>query len=170
MTDKPVIVLMGVSGSGKSTIGTRLGHKLGWTFRDADSFHPPANIAKMSSGIALQDADRWPWLTAIAAWIDERLARREPGIVSCSALKRVYRRHIIGERRGVQLVYLKGDIDLIEKRLGGRKNHFMPAALLRSQFDALEEPRADEHPLSINIALPPARVVATIVDRLGLST
>ena len=107
------IVLMGVSGCGKSTTGVALSRALGWPFRDADSFHPPANIEKMRSGKALEDVDRWPWLSAIAQWIDERCAQHSPGIVSCSALKRVYRDHIIGGRTAVRLVYLKGDMALI---------------------------------------------------------
>src|SRR5262245_52895169 len=121
-----VLVLMGVSGSGKSTTGTRLSKVLGWPFRDADSFHPPANIDKMSRGLPLTDEDRQPWLRAIALWIDERLVSNERGIVSCSALKRAYRRIIIGERIGVRLVYLRGDIDLIGDRISRRRNHFMP--------------------------------------------
>ena len=108
-----VIVLMGVSGCGKSTTGAALSQMLGWPFRDADSFHPPANIDKMSRGIPLTDDDRWPWLAAIAQWIDERCQAGERGIVSCSALKRDVSQRIIGARRGVRLVYLQGDMDLI---------------------------------------------------------
>jgi carbohydrate kinase (thermoresistant glucokinase family) len=163
-----VIVLMGVAGSGKSTTGAALAKALGWPFRDADSFHPPANIAKMSQGLPLNDDDRAPWLAAIAQWIDERCALSEPGIVSCSALKRDYRQRIIGARHGVRLVYLKGDAVLIGRRLRARKHHFMPAALLESQLATLEEPRADEHPLIVSVALSPRRVVGTILERLGL--
>jgi gluconokinase len=163
-----VIVLMGVAGCGKSTTGMALAKALGWPFRDADSFHPPANIAKMSQGLPLNDDDRGPWLAAIADWIDERCESGEPGIVSCSALKRAYRQRIIGARRGVRLVYLKGDAALIGRRLRARKHHFMPAALLESQFATLEEPRADEHPVIVSVALSPRRVVGTILERLGL--
>jgi gluconokinase len=163
-----VIVLMGVAGCGKSTTGAALAKALGWPFRDADSFHPPANIAKMSQGLPLDDDDRGPWLAAIAQWIDERCELSAPGIVSCSALKRAYRQRIIGTRRGVRLVYLQGDIDLIGRRLRARKHHFMPAALLASQFATLEEPRADERPLIVNVAMSPRRVVGTILGRLGL--
>jgi carbohydrate kinase (thermoresistant glucokinase family) len=164
-----VLVLMGVSGCGKSTTGARLSKLLGWPFRDADSFHPPANIDKMSRGVALTDDDRQPWLAAIAAWIDERLQRGEPGIVSCSALKRAYRRVLIGERSGVRLVYLQGDRALIGDRISRRKHHFMPPALLTSQFAALEAPQADERPVMVSVALPPRRVVDSIVAQLGLA-
>ena len=163
-----VIVLMGVSGAGKSTAGTALSRRLGWPFRDADSFHPPANIAKMSRGAPLSDEDRWPWLAAIAHWIDARCAAGEHGIVSCSALKRAYRSHIIGTRTGVQLVYLKGDAALIRRRLKARKHHFMPASLLESQFAALEEPGAEERPVVVSIALSPARVADAILEGLRL--
>lgn len=162
-----VLVLMGVSGSGKSTIGHGLSRKLDWPFRDADSFHPPANIEKMSRGVPLQDADRWPWLTAIAEWIDAQRTAGAPGIVSCSALKRIYREHIIGNRSGVRLVYLKGDMSLIAARLAERKGHFMPPALLQSQFDVLEEPLAAERALVADIAQPPDALVAAIISHLG---
>lgn len=162
-----VVVLMGVSGCGKSTIGSGLSQALGWPFRDADSFHPPANIEKMSRGVPLDDADRWPWLAAIAQWIDTRNAAGAAGIVSCSALKRAYRERIVGAREGVRLVYLKGDMRLIAERLAERKGHFMPTALLQSQFDALEEPSAGERHLVVDIAAPPRDVVAAIIARLG---
>ena len=163
-----VILLMGVSGSGKSTIGAALSQRLGWPFQDADGFHPPANIAKMKSGIPLNDDDRWPWLAAIAYWIDARCAAGKPGIVSCSALKRAYRSRIVGGREDVRLAYLKGDMGLIAQRLQARRDHFMPASLLESQFAALEEPGADERPLVVSIALSPQRVADTIIERLGL--
>ena len=164
-----VLVLMGVSGCGKSTTGARLSKLLGWPFRDADSFHPQANIDKMSKGLPLTDEDRQPWLAAIAQWIDERLAAGECGIVSCSALKRTYRCIIVGERTGVRLVYLKGNMELIGDRLSRRRNHFMPAGLLRSQFDALEEPQGDERALSVPVSLSPRRVVETIMQELRLA-
>jgi carbohydrate kinase (thermoresistant glucokinase family) len=163
-----VVVLMGVSGCGKSTIGARLSKQLGWPFRDADSFHPQANIDKMSRGIPLDDQDRQPWLEAIANWIESRLAGGGSGIVSCSALKRAYRRIIVGERPGVRLVYLQGDRALIGDRLSRRKHHFMPAALQQSQFGALEEPQADEPAIVVSVALTPRRVVAAIVEQLGV--
>jgi gluconokinase len=169
MSNKPplVIVLMGVSGSGKSTVGAELSRALGWPFRDADSFHPPANIDKMSRGIPLTDADRGPWLDAIAQWIDDRLAGGAPAIVSCSALKRAYRQRIVGARPHVALVYLKGDIGVIAARLAKRTGHFMPPELLASQFEALEEPGPEERPIVVSVADPPASIAATIIAELG---
>jgi carbohydrate kinase (thermoresistant glucokinase family) len=163
-----VIVLMGVSSSGKSTAGLLLSEMLGWPFRDADSFHPPANIEKMSRGVPLEDADRWPWLDAIGRWIDEQLGKGQCGIVSCSALKRVYRRRLIGDRQDVHLVYLKGDMELIGERMKERRDHFMPVSLLKNQFDLLEEPQPDEHALVVPVDMPPRRVADTIVAGLGL--
>ncbi len=162
-----VIVLIGVSGCGKSTVGAELSRTLGWSFRDADSFHPPANIDKMTRGTPLTDEDRWPWLDAIARWIDDRLARGESGIVSCSALKRAYRRRIVGDRARVGLVYLKGEIGLIAERLAKRTDHFMPPALLASQFEALEAPQPGERPVIVCIAETPTRIAARIIAELG---
>ncbi len=164
-----VIVLMGVSGCGKSTIGGELSRMLGWPFRDADSFHPPANIEKMRQAIALTDDDRWPWLDAIGSWIGERLARREPGIVSCSALKRAYRTRIGARRQGVRLVYLLGSQEMIAGRLAARAGHFMPAELLASQFAALEEPGPEERALVVGIAMPPLYMARSIVEKFGLT-
>lgn len=163
-----VIVLMGVSGSGKSTVGKELASFTGWPFRDADSFHPPANIEKMRKSIPLTDEDRWPWLDAVATWIDERLARSEPGIVSCSALKRSYRNRIGAKRDGVRLVYLLGSQEMIASRLAARTDHFMPASLLASQFAALEEPGPEEKALVVGIAMPPAFMARSIADKLNV--
>lgn len=163
-----VIVLMGVSGCGKSTTGRRLAATLAWPFRDADSFHPPANIEKMQSGRPLDDTDRAPWLAAIAEWIDDR-RRDGAGVVTCSALKARYRQVLIGDRPDVGLVYLKGSMGLIGDRLGRRKGHFMPPALLQSQFDALEEPSLQEHPLVVPVHLAPRRVVERILTGFGLA-
>jgi len=165
-----VIVLMGVSGCGKSTVGGELSRLLGWPFRDADSFHPPANVEKMRRAIPLTDDDRRPWLDAIAQWIDERRTGRTPGIVSCSALKRIYRERIVGSRGGIRLVYLRGGMELVAARLARREDHFMPAALLASQFEALEEPQEDERPLVVSIEPPPAEIAARIVAELGRAT
>jgi gluconokinase len=167
LAESPVVlVIMGVSGSGKSTIAALLARELGWPCRDADEFHPAANVAKMRSGTPLTDDDRWPWLKAIAAWIDEQRAAHEPGIVTCSALKRSYRDVLIGARDDVRLIYLKGDEALIAQRLAKRNHHFMPAALLRSQFETLEEPGPDEHPIVVSIAPSPEAIAAEILAAL----
>jgi gluconokinase len=163
-----VIVVMGVASSGKTTVGQRLAKELGWEFRDADEFHPPENVAKMSAGTPLNDEDRAPWLAAIAAWIDARLAAGETGIVTCSALKRRYREVILGRRESVRLVHLAGDKATIAARMAKRRHHFMPTSLLDSQFAALEPPGADENPLVIPVTPPPARLTALIRRELGL--
>ena len=161
------IVVMGVSGAGKSTVGTLIAARLDCPFRDADSFHPPANIAKMKSGAALTDEDRRPWLAAIAAWIAAHRAAGTSGVVTCSALKRVYRDIVTDRQRAdVRLVYLKGEFDLIAARLAARKGHFMPPALLRSQFDALEEPAADEHAITVPIDATPQDIAARVIAQL----
>jgi len=163
----PILVIMGVSGAGKSTIAQELVARLGWPFEEGDALHPEANVAKMHAGIPLTDADRRPWLEAVAAWIDGQRAQKQPGIITCSALKRSYRQVIIGNRPEVRLVYLRGSRALIAKRLTGRHGHFMPPSLLQSQFDTLEEPRVDEHSLVVEIGPPAEEVAETIIGRLG---
>ena len=165
-----VLVLMGVSGSGKSTIALELARALGWPFQEGDDLHPPANVEKMRSGQPLDDADRLPWLQSIARWIDGRLAAGKPGIVTCSNLKRAYRRITIGNRRGVTLVYLRGEEAVIRDRLVRRRHHYMPPALLRSQFDALEEPGPHEHPVVVNVRRPVADTVDDLLARLRALT
>jgi len=163
-----VLILMGVSGAGKSTIATVLARRLGWPFRDADEFHPPANVEKMKSGAPLTDEDRRPWLEAIAAWIDQQCSRGAHAIVTSSALKRRYRAVIVGDRRDVRLVFLKGEKDLIASRLAKRHGHFMPPSLLQSQFDDLEEPGPEENPLVVSVDATPEAIAAEILERLGL--
>ncbi len=163
-----VLIVMGVSGSGKSTIGSLLVQRLHWEFEDADWLHPASNVDKMHSGIALTDEDRWPWLRAVAAWIDRTRRSGGHGIVPCSALKRRYRDILIGDRADVRLVYLKGDETLIARRVATRHEHFMPQSLLHSQFEALEEPGADENPIIVSIEPPPREIVARILSELGM--
>lgn len=163
-----VIVVMGVASSGKTTIGTMLAERLAWPYRDADSFHPPANVAKMSSGLPLDDTDRAPWLDAIATWIQEQLDHDRSGVVSCSALRRAYRDRVVAGRPGVRIVHLVGDRALIAERMSRRKDHFMPASLLDSQFETLEPPAPDENVLAVDVSGTPAHIVDEIIARLAL--
>ncbi len=164
---KPVIaVVMGVSGSGKTTVSALLAATLGCRFREGDDLHPRENVAKMQGGTPLTDADRMPWLRSIAEEIDGWRARKEPGVITCSALKRAYRDVIVGPRPDVALVFLKGSHDLIRRRLEGRHEHFMPAALLESQLAALEEPTPDERPITVDVRGRPAEIAREIVRRL----
>lgn len=161
-----ILVLMGVSGCGKTTIGALIAEMRGWRFQEGDALHPPSNVAKMHGGVPLDDRDRAPWLCAIAAVIDDWRERGEAGVVACSALKRRYRNRIIGRRAGVVLVYLKGSQELIEKRLAARHGHFMPSTLLVSQFAALEEPGPDERPIVACVAPPPAVIARSVLTEL----
>jgi gluconokinase len=162
-----ILVVMGVSGSGKTTIGSLLATRLGWKYAEADDFHSASSVAKMAAGQPLTDDDRVPWLRAIAAWIDDRIARGEHGVVTCSALRRRYRDVL--RRPQVQLVYLRGDRQLIERRMAGRQGHFFKPSLLESQFETLEEPGPDEGVLAVPIAEHAPDVVAAILSALGLS-
>ncbi len=163
-----VLVVMGVSGCGKSTIASMLANRLRWIYEDGDWFHPQSNIEKMHHGEPLDDADRWPWLHAIADWIDATRHDGGHGIVACSALKRAYRDILVGDRKDVRIIYLKGDRNLIARRVAARADHFMPAALLDSQFAALEEPTAGERPVVVSIVPHPRQIVETIVEKLGI--
>jgi carbohydrate kinase (thermoresistant glucokinase family) len=164
MPTPTILVLMGVSGSGKSTIGRPLAQRLGWDFEEGDDLHPKANIAKMSRGQALDDADRAPWLAAVRGWIDGEVQAGRSGVITCSALKRAYRDQLRQGRPEVRLVYLKGDETIINDRMKHRSGHFMPVSLLESQFETLEAPAADEHPIVIDIRQPVATQVEEIVQ------
>ena len=159
-----IVLLMGVSGSGKTTVGRSLSAELGWTFLDADDFHPQDNVAKMAAGIALSDADRLPWLDRLAEEMREETARGRDVVLACSALKQAYRERLAqGARQDLVLVYLKGDPTTIESRLALRSGHYMPASLLASQFAALEEP-ADA--IVIDIRQTPKAQAAEIAAQL----
>ena len=162
------LVVMGVSGSGKSTIGEKLAQRLGWSYEDGDRFHPSSNVAKMSAGQPLTDEDRRPWLQAIANEIDRVCEAREHAVIACSALKRPYRDILVHGRHDVRIIYLKGTQDLIASRLALRKGHFMPPGLLASQFKTLEPPDASENPVTVSIDVPVETIVDDIVRQLGL--
>jgi gluconokinase len=161
------LVVMGVSGSGKSTIADKLAERLGWTFEDGDRFHPASNVAKMSAGHPLTDGDRWPWLQAIADEIDRVCREGEHAVIACSALKRAYRDILVHGRSDVRMVYLNGSQELIASRLARRKGHFMPPGLLDSQFKTLEPPDESEHPLTVSIDGSVDAIVDDIVRQLG---
>jgi gluconokinase len=161
----PILVVMGVAGSGKTTIGAMLAGRLGWTYVDADDFHPPSNVEKMHAGIPLTDDDRWPWLQAIADWMRRQT---DPAVVTCSALKRKYRDVLREARPDLKLIYLDGSRELIEKRMVARHGHFFPKELLDSQFRDLEPPGPDEDALIVPIDGSPEQVVQEIINRLGL--
>jgi gluconokinase len=160
-----VIILMGVSGSGKTTVGTRLAEALDWPFADADDFHPEANVEKMSRGEPLTDEDRWPWLRAIRDFIRKRVEREESVVVTCSALKASYREVLVDDLPDAVLVYLRGSYDLIRERLENRGDHFFDADMLDSQFDTLEPPSADEA-LIVDVDASPEAIVDTIRRRI----
>ena len=161
-----VLVTMGVSGSGKTTIAMKLAERLGWQMLEGDKLHPPANIAKMQAGTPLDDADRWPWLHAIADAIDKWRANGVSGVVACSALKRAYRDILIGSRPDVRIVYLQGSHAMIAQRMAARHGHFMPTGLLDSQFATLEEPDAAERAIMVSIAPQPDAIVDAIIEKL----
>jgi len=160
------IVVMGVSGSGKSTIAARLAERLGWTFEDGDRFHPASNVAKMSAGHPLTDDDRWPWLQAIAQEIDRVCRSGGHVVIACSALKRVYREVLVRGRDDIRIAFLQGSQALIAERLVRRKGHFMPPGLLDSQFRTLEPPDAGERPITVSIDAPVESIVEEIVRRI----
>ena len=162
------LVLMGVSGSGKSTIADRLAARLDWRFEDGDGFHPPGNVAKMSAGQPLTDDDRRPWLQAIADEIDRVSRQGQRLVVACSALKRSYRDILSHGRKDIRFVFLNGSYELIAGRLAARKGHFMPPGLLASQFKTLEPPDTSEHPVTVSIDAPVETIVDDIIHQLKL--
>jgi gluconokinase len=161
-----VLVVMGVSGSGKTTVGAMLAGRLGWEFVDGDDFHPAVNVAKMHAGHPLTDEDRWPWLDSIGAWIRAVVATGGRGVVACSALKRIYRDRLGGGRPEVLFVLLEGDEALIAARQGARHGHYMPASLVASQFATLESPGDGERVMEVSVDRAAAEVVAAAAARV----
>ena len=159
-----VVIVMGVSGAGKSTVAEALAAQLGWDLADGDDFHPPSNLAKMAGGIPLTDSDRWPWLANIAQWIDTEIAAGRRGVVACSALKRAYRDRL--RRPEVLFAYLDVPRPELERRLTQRTGHFMPPSLLDSQLMALEPPGEDEPALRVAAGEPPDLVAERIARAL----
>jgi gluconokinase len=162
-----ILVVMGVSGSGKSTLASGLAVSLKLPFKEGDTLHPLANVAKMEAGQPLSDEDRAPWLARIKEWIDTQLDRGQSGIITCSALKRAYRDVLRANRANVIFVYVEGDQSLIRQRLSGRQGHFMPASLLASQFATLEPPTPDEHPIVVTAADPRQEQLRTTIEALS---
>lgn len=168
--DNPVVlVVMGVSGCGKSTVAALLAGELDWPFEEGDALHPQANIDKMAAGHALDDDDRWPWLEIVADWIEKTLDSGSNGVITCSALKRSYRDVLNRRGSGVQFIYLAGSRETIAGRLASRHGHFMPTSLLDSQFSTLEEPTSDEPSLRIGVGPAPASIAQEIIDAFALT-
>jgi gluconokinase len=167
-TDRSLhLVVIGVAGSGKTTVGRELAGRLGCPFADADEFHPPANVSKMSAGVPLTDEDRRPWLEAIAAWIRARAAAAETAVVTCSALKRSYRDALRAASADVRFVHLTGSRELLASRIGGRTGHFMAASMLDSQLAILEPLAQDEPGITVDVTPPPGEIVDAVLARLG---
>jgi gluconokinase len=154
-------ILMGVSGSGKTTIGKALATKLGWDFYDADDFHTPENITKMASGVPLNDDDRAPWLVSLHALIASCLKENQPGVLACSALKEGYQQLLLADNPGVEIVFLQGDYDLIWSRMSARPGHYMKPEMLKSQFEALDEP---SNGMVIDVSRPVDKIVGQILE------
>jgi len=163
-----ILIIFGVSGAGKTTVGKLLARELGWSFIEADDFHPAANIEKMRSGHPLTDKDRWPWLEQLRQQIERSFSAGENAVLACSTLKRAYRDRLRVSDE-VKFVFLSGDYALVEKQLRSRHGHFMNAALLQSQFDDLEEPKADENVLTIELGRTPEEIVESIKAKLNLA-
>jgi carbohydrate kinase (thermoresistant glucokinase family) len=160
---------MGVAGTGKSTVAAALAARLGWTFADGDDFHSRASVARMRAGVPLTDADRWPWLDAIAAWTAQQDAGGHATVVACSALRRTYRDRLRSASASTVFVHLDGDPALLARRIGARTEHFMPAALLPSQLATLEPLQADEAGLVVDVDAPVETIVGIVIARAGLN-
>jgi gluconokinase len=163
-----IVLVGGVAGSGKTTVGVLLADMLHWHFADADAFHSQANIAKMRSGVPLTDADRKPWLDAITTWMDERIAAGESAVAGCSALKQRYRDHLLGGRPEVRMAFLELSRELAHARLTARHGHFFTAALMDSQFAELEPPQETRQLIVLDAANPPTELASEIATRLAL--
>jgi gluconokinase len=161
-----ILVVMGVAGSGKTTIGSRLAEVLGWEFAEGDSFHSTANVEKMARGEPLDDADRWPWLDAIGAWVRARVDAGRCAVVACSALKRSYRDRLRSAWPLLRIVYLDADRDMLMSRLAHRPQHFFPQRLLGSQLRDLEPPAADERPIVVTATDSADAIVRAVVAKL----
>ena len=163
-----IVIVFGVSGAGKTTVGKLLASELGWRFIEADDFHPAANVEKMRSGHPLTDDDRWPWLERLRDQIKHSLAAAKNAVLACSALKRAYRDRLrVSEQ--VKFVFLRGDFALVQKQLRSRRGHFMDPDLLQSQFHDLEEPQPDEHVLTVQLGRTPEEIVDEIKAELHLA-
>jgi gluconokinase len=163
------VVLMGVSGTGKSTVMADFVNRFGWRSAEGDDLHPAANVAKMASGLPLTDADRWPWLQTLAEWIGQRESSGEHCVITCSALKREYRDFLCLGRPSVRFVHLTADVDVLERRMAQRQGHFMPPSLLRSQLEACEDLQPDEPGFAVSAHAPVDRIVDEIAARLGIA-
>jgi gluconokinase len=161
-----ILIVAGVSGSGKTTVGALLAGRLRWPFADADTFHPDANVAKMRAKIPLTDEDRWPWLRAIADWMDARIAAGESAVITCSALKRSYRDLLLCERQEATMVFLEASREELLRRLSSRQGHFFPQQLLDSQLADMEQPKADEHVLTVQDEAEAAQTATKIINLL----
>ena len=158
-----IVIVAGVSGSGKSTVGALLAGRLGWRFADADEFHPAANVEKMRAGVPLTDEDRWPWLRVIAAWMDERIAAGEQAVITCSALKRSYRDLLLAGRPRARMVFLAPDREVRARRLAARHGHFFPEQLLGTQLTDLEPLQPDERVVTVVPAGDPEATADAII-------
>jgi gluconokinase len=164
-----IVIVAGVAGSGKTTVGAQVAGRLGWRFADADDFHPAANVAKMRAGLPLTDEDRVPWLRTICAWMDDLIAAGQSGVVTCSALKRSYRDELLRGRSAAMMFYLQVSRDVLVRRLTGRMGHFFPEELLDSQLRTLEPPAPDERVVTVSADVDPARIVDEIVAQVRRS-